>query len=132
VSLPVVPRSGLLFEAFVLTAAPKRIYDTITKASSGLGPNDALPRTCRKEVWSKMRCKWYGWMITSLASLSDVGKGQMMHMTKFVKFLGLSRMGQDVMHRMGWLNTLRYGDMRSDAALLVYEQRLGYNSKYYR
>jgi hypothetical protein len=119
-----VSQSGLLFEAFVQLSSPKRIYDTITSALARVGVGQALPRSCRDEVWSKMRCKWYGWMLTSLTSYSDAGKAQMMHLTHFVKFLGLSRMGQDVLHRMGWLNTLRYGDMRNDAALLTYEQRL--------
>jgi hypothetical protein len=121
---PTVKRSGLLFEAFVLTSAPKRIYDTITQASRALSDDEPLPRACRREVWSKMRCQWYGWMMTSLASLSDAGKAQMMHLTQFVKFLGLSRMGQDVLHRMGWLNTLRYCDLRIDDTLVVYEQQL--------
>jgi hypothetical protein len=121
----------LLFEAFVLTSSPKRIYDTITKASRGQSVDDALPRACRKEVWKKMRCKWYGWMITSLAIYSDAGKAQMMHLTQFVKFLGLSRMGQGVLQRLGWLNTLRYGDMRNEDTLVAYTQTLRCYSKYY-
>jgi hypothetical protein len=130
-STPTVKRSGLLFEAFVMTSAPRRIYDVVTAASRGLADDQSLPRACRKEVWSKMRCQWYGWMITSLASFSDAGKTQMMHLTQFVKFLGLSRMGQDVLQRLGWLNTLRYCDMRMDDSLTMYQQQLRCDLKYY-
>ena len=63
-------------------------------------------------------------VLSSLASLSDAGKDQMYHLANFVKFLGISRQGQDVLHNFGMLNTLRYSDGRRDKGLVEYEKQL--------
>ena len=117
--------AGLLFEAYFCMAAGKRAYDTYTQACSQVPPDQtAIGEDVQTSIWKTHRSRWYGWMLSSLASLSDAGKHQMYHLTNFVKFLGISRLGQDVLHNFGMLNTLRYSDGRRDKGLVEYEKQL--------
>ena len=114
-----VPQHCVLFEAFITIQAPKRCFDMYTKAIHDIERGKPFPPEVGEELWSKMRSKWYGWMLSSMSLLSDIGKNQMMYVTQFIKFLGLSRLGQNALQSLGLLNTLRFGDERAARSLTV-------------
>jgi hypothetical protein len=88
-----------------------------TKAVSVAGVNKPVSPVVATQLWERLRSKWYGWILTSLANHSDVGKVQMSYLTNFIKFLGLSRLGQNALQSLGMLNTLRYGDGKQQEAI---------------
>jgi hypothetical protein len=125
-----VPEYGFLFESFLTTHAPKRTYDSFTKAKNDAG-GGAIEDEVSAILWSKMSSKWYGWMLSAMAQLSDNGKQQMSHLTRFIKFLGLSRLGQNALQSIGVLNTLRYSDQKMSDANDAQRAINRYHRRYY-
>ncbi len=120
-----VTKTGQLFEVFIVQCAPKRQYDEYTQhlkaRESGVF---CLPTAYQREVFQAMGNRWFGWMLLALANLGNVGKEQMWYMTSHIKFLGLSRLGQDTLSSLGWANTLRYGDGQADDLNEKYRQQV--------
>jgi len=105
--------------------AGKRSYDRYIKAcSSASQQRPALSDEVQERMWKDCSGTWYGWMLHSMASLSNAGRDQMYYLTKFIKFLGISRLGQDVLQNFGVLNSLRFSDGRRERFLEAYNHRL--------
>jgi hypothetical protein len=111
------PLSGLLFEAFFVLHAGRRMFARFTEACGDDVETLALPARTENELFDAMSLKWYGWMLSAMAARSNAGKEQMFVVSRLVKFLGLSRAGQNILSNFGFASTLRYSDKKADDTL---------------
>jgi hypothetical protein len=117
----VVPRQGKLFEAFIEMCGSRVYYTMYKQACSSAGHDQPIANEVEIELLSKLRLRFYGWLLSSLANLGTPGKLQLWYITSIIKFLGLSRLGQEVMQQFGFLGTLRFSDGRKKVALTKYD-----------
>jgi hypothetical protein len=97
--------------------AGKKLYDVFTKAPGNDNDKISLSADTENELFHSMSLKWYGWMLSAMAARSNGGKKQMFVVSRLVKFLGLSRAGQNIMSNFGFASTLRYSDKKAEENL---------------
>lgn len=117
-----VPGQGQLFEAFIEICGSRVYYTMYRQACTSAGQDQPIANEVVNELLSKLRLRFYGWLLSSLANMGTAGKLQLWYITSIVKFLGLSRLGQDVMQQFGFLGTLRFSDGRKKVALTKYDE----------
>jgi hypothetical protein len=90
-----------------------------TRSSPRHVPREAAALRARDEnaLFDKHSLKWYGWMLSAMASRSNAGKDQLFIVSRLVKFLGLSRAGQNILANFGFTSTLRYSDKMAEDTL---------------
>jgi hypothetical protein len=107
----------MLFDAFFMTHAGRAHYDVFTKACAGRREVDPLGQQDEDTLFEHYSLKWYGWMLSAMASRTRAGKAQLFIISRLVKFLGLSRAGQDILAKFGFASTLRYSDRMGEETL---------------
>jgi hypothetical protein len=107
----------MMFDAFFMTNAGKAHYAVFTKACTGQRECDPLGQNDEDTLFELCSLKWYGWMVTAMASRTTAGKAQLFIISRLAKFLGLSRAGQDILAKFGFTSTLRYADRMADETL---------------
>jgi hypothetical protein len=112
----VVTKCGTLFEAFLVTDAGPKFSRKWSRTSKATARGQPFPEEYQDDVWERLKMKWSGWLIRHLASLGRPGKEQLQTVTSMARFLGLSRLGQDVLARHGAVATIRYTDKRLNDA----------------
>jgi hypothetical protein len=125
------PRSGILFDSFFTTHAGRTHFEVYTKASTGQREDQPLGQHDEDTLFDHYSLKWYGWMLSAMASRTNAGKGQLFIISRLVKFLGLSRAGQEILAKFGFASTLRYSDRMAEETLKEARQKNMYTPTQY-
>jgi hypothetical protein len=116
-----VPGQGILFQCFLEICASRRKYHGYVQACKAAGQGNAVDQAFADGLVAEVKYRFYGWLLSALANIGVPGKEQLWYITSVVKFLGLSRLGQEVMQQFGFASTVRYSDGKHANALTYYD-----------
>lgn len=104
----------------------RRKFEAFTKAKKDTAYGQPMSQAHQDALKSTHRLRFFGWLLSALAAIGTPGKRQLWYLTSVIKFLGMSRLGQNVMHGFGFSSTLRFSDGRQGVQLDVYDELLRY------
>jgi hypothetical protein len=86
--------------------------------------NGVLPDASFEVLWTAHGKRWHGWMLLHMAGIGNNGKAQLEHLAFVMRFVGLSRNGNQYLHDLGFLPSVRLTDNNIKMREEAYEESL--------